>query len=922
MGEGHNSTGRALAEAARESWPGCRVHWLDTLEVMGPGVGPVLRWIYVTNVRSTPWLYESFYAGLRHHRWFAQASKRFVGAWAGRRLRGRLRTLRPDLILSTYPLGSAGLAWLRRRGQLPQPAAAWVSDFAPHPFWVYPELDRTYVMHELAVEVGRSAEPQAQLAVSELPVTRRFRTRPGPGTRGAVRSRLGVGPDAPLVLISSGAFGFGDLCTAVAELLQADHELSLVVVCGRNESLRHRLSGLVRGPGRLCVLGWVEDMPALLAACDVVVSNAGGATALEALASGRPVLMFRPIAAHGRANAELMARAGLTSVCSTAGELATAVRRVLAPVTIGDADVDPEDPVPVEDHLSGPRALRTVAPGSGPGLGPGDAVAKPAPDLPAELRLPAEPSLVDELRLLDELRASDERRPRDSRRRLAAADALFLNVETPQVPQQIGAVIVLRDGGKAPLPLAAVAALARAVPGVAGRLHRGGRWHRPAWVPSEEGAADPEREVDLVTRVVDGGGRPSAVPVDGRGRLITAVDGFFSRPLDLRGPPARLRLLAGLPEDEEVLLVQVHHALCDGVALTRALVAAAKRFSPSDDGRAPAVGRVDQVAPVEQGAAGVGEGVPEHRVSGRGPRTPDRTPGGRSPGFRSTVRAVASLARSGRAPTTVLAGEIPGPVRRHVLVDLPTAQVRAAARLHGVSVTELLVGLFAESLRTAVPGLDATSASVRMMVPRTMSRRDQADDPGPGAGNRTGAVPLDVPVGPMPLHERLVSVSSDLHRRIVAGQPAAAQAVVRLTGALPPPLARWVHRRIYGARWFSAIATVLPGIPRGVDLDGREVARVYPVLPLAPGVNVAFGAIPGGQVVGICVTLGPALAGHGPALAEALPRALADALAAGAEASTSCGHTPSTRPGPKDGAPRPARTRTWASFAGARRRVS
>lgn len=54
IGEGHNATGRALEGAVRERWPGATVQWLDTLDVLGPGFGPLLRRTYVANVESTP----------------------------------------------------------------------------------------------------------------------------------------------------------------------------------------------------------------------------------------------------------------------------------------------------------------------------------------------------------------------------------------------------------------------------------------------------------------------------------------------------------------------------------------------------------------------------------------------------------------------------------------------------------------------------------------------------------------------------------------------------------------------------------------------------------------------------------------------------------------------------------------------------
>src|SRR5919201_2569471 len=108
IGEGHNATARAVEEHARRRWPGCEIRRVDTLDLMGRAVGPAFRWIYRTNVERTPWLYDFFYDALWRHRWFAAASCRVVGAWSGRRLAPVVTEFRPDLIVSTYPLGTGG----------------------------------------------------------------------------------------------------------------------------------------------------------------------------------------------------------------------------------------------------------------------------------------------------------------------------------------------------------------------------------------------------------------------------------------------------------------------------------------------------------------------------------------------------------------------------------------------------------------------------------------------------------------------------------------------------------------------------------------------------------------------------------------------------------------------------------------------
>jgi UDP-N-acetylglucosamine:LPS N-acetylglucosamine transferase len=322
IGEGHNSAARALEEAIARVWPGCQVRRMDTLAVPGPGFARLARAFYVTQVQRTPRMYEFFFSAMWRHRWYTGAVRRGTGSWFGRWMQAPVRAFDPDVIISTYPLGSAGLSWLRRRRRLDTPVGAWVPAFCPHPSWLYRNLDITYVMHPDALEVAVKAEPGMRIAVGALPVRDAF----APADRPAARDRLDVGADRFVVVLCAGSLGLGRVGGAVTAMLAAAPEVLAVVVCGRNEALRRELAGAGHPPARLRVLGWTDDMPGWMIAADVVVGNAGGATGLEALASGRPVVMFDPIPGHGKANAELMASAGLALLARTPAELTVTIR--------------------------------------------------------------------------------------------------------------------------------------------------------------------------------------------------------------------------------------------------------------------------------------------------------------------------------------------------------------------------------------------------------------------------------------------------------------------------------------------------------------------------------------------------------------------------------------------------------------------
>ncbi|GAA5115488.1 MGDG synthase family glycosyltransferase [Pseudonocardia adelaidensis] len=764
IGEGHNATARAVEDHARRRWPGCEIRRVDTLALMGGPVGPAFRWIYRTNVERTPWLYDFFYDALWRHRWFAAASCRVVGAWSGRRLAPVVAEFRPDLIVSTYPLGTGGLDHLRRRGRAPDvPTAAIISDFAPHPFWVYPEIDLHYVASPASLRALHVARPEARGAVGAPPVVPAF--RPAEDREGA-RRRCGFPEDRLVVLISCGSYGFGSVERAVDAALAAGPRVHVVVACGRNEALRSRLGRHAECGRRLVPMGWTDAMPELTAAADVVATNAGGATALEAVACGRPVLLFEPIAGHGRANAALMARAGLAILCPGPAELTTAVASLLDPARLAAAEGR------ARDHIAGLDLEAEL-----------DAL----PELPRHAGLP---------------------------RRLRPADALF--VATPStVPQQLGVALMV-DGPAPPADRVAagltalVARRAPALPMLRRRLERRpGRW--PRWSPVDD--VEPARHVTSRT----------VAPRE----WTAALQETFAAPLPADRPPWRLTVLSD--GERTAVLATLHHALGDGLAVTATLMGL----------------------------------LTDRAVPGSAARAPD----GRSVGVRRLARGLLSLARTGRVPRAARGGASTAD-RRVAFVRLPAAEVRAAARERGVGTTALLLAVLAEALHR----IDPTRGHVRTLVPRTAAAVRRPGLP----GNRTGAMLLDLPVGPMPRARRITEVAAALDRLQRAGQPDAAAAVVAALGALPAPLLTRLVPLVYGGRYCSVIATVLPGFRRVPRVAGLPVAAAYPVVPLTDGVGLAVGFLPWGDTIGVGVTGDAGLSGDPERVAEQVRAAFAD----------------------------------------------
>jgi UDP-N-acetylglucosamine:LPS N-acetylglucosamine transferase len=246
-----------------------------------------------------------------------------------------------DLVVSTYPAAGHALAGLKRQGLLTAPFVVYLTDPSTHRLCVTSHADLHVAPNYTAAEQARRLGAR-EVVVAPQVVAPDFRPPSGNAEHNRAREAFGLPIGAPLALILAGSWGVGQVEQTTRDVA-ATRRAPPVVVCGRNESLRRRLTRAGVGD----VYGWVDDMPRLMRACDVVVQNAGGLTSSEALASGRPVITYRCLPGHGRANARVLDAAGLVRWVREADELADALSEALA--TTASPDTPHRDSTALDD---------------------------------------------------------------------------------------------------------------------------------------------------------------------------------------------------------------------------------------------------------------------------------------------------------------------------------------------------------------------------------------------------------------------------------------------------------------------------------------------------------------------------------------------------------------------------------------------
>lgn len=322
IGAGHAKAGEALCEAFTANHGGEAYH-IDFLRFTSPTLGPWVEQMYYAMTKHTPSVYKLLYKLADHPNSPVKKSEIYIGLSKYKEL---LKEYHPDAIISTHFFPAVVTSYLYPFFQIPNSLV--LTDYTAHHIFVNSNTDLFFAGDEVvAGELKEFGAEESRIRVTGIPVRSCFAKVPD---QRAIRIKLELDPDLPVILIMSGGNAIGPLVDVLETLGRLTEKFQVIAIAGHNQRSYLELQQVfatldLRGR----ILGYIDNIHEYMAAADLLISKAGGLTVAEALAMRLPMLIIRPTPGQEDGNTLFLTKAGAALHLKSTAELEPVVGELL-----------------------------------------------------------------------------------------------------------------------------------------------------------------------------------------------------------------------------------------------------------------------------------------------------------------------------------------------------------------------------------------------------------------------------------------------------------------------------------------------------------------------------------------------------------------------------------------------------------------
>ncbi len=348
VGKGHTTAAEVAADLARKRNPNAEVILIDLLDFVPEKERELMLRIYDALTQGRPDLYDdSFFDWLDQGRHVASIGDLpLTSNYRPQKVLEKLKSLKPDMVLTTFPSAAQVMAKLRGQGHFTDIPVGWVhtdlvdeTGFARFAL----ELDMAFVgAPEIRDSWIRRGVPADRVTASGMPISDTVRHQQPEEAIEAIRQKYGIKKNVRTVLISSGSNGVGDYPLMVKQLAAQfpNEELQIISVSGRHPTHFSNLAALKLpdNVNLVNVKGLIPpaDLLGMMQMADGVIGKTGGLTPMElfirstASKDGKALVLLDVNGGQERPNADYFRAKGLAVITKDEGAVGKEMASLLS----------------------------------------------------------------------------------------------------------------------------------------------------------------------------------------------------------------------------------------------------------------------------------------------------------------------------------------------------------------------------------------------------------------------------------------------------------------------------------------------------------------------------------------------------------------------------------------------------------------
>lgn len=305
---GHHNATIAIENALRILEPRTEIRNINSFNYTNPIWEKLINKAYLGVIKKTPHIWDYLYDNPKIVK-KTRSLKAAIHKANFRKLKILLEELNPDVVVCTQAFPCGMIADYKKEFNIKLPLLGVLTDFFPHAYWVYNEVDYYIIGSEEArLRLLKEGIAEKKIKFLGIPIDSKFSSVL---KRDKIAQSLNIDLNIPTILIMGGGQGIGPIKHIVSELTKLHLVFQLIVVAGKNKKL---LSWLKKkelyAHKKLIVFEYVNNIEALMEVATFLITKPGGLTTAEALAKGLPLVIINPIPGQEANNTKYLLKNG------------------------------------------------------------------------------------------------------------------------------------------------------------------------------------------------------------------------------------------------------------------------------------------------------------------------------------------------------------------------------------------------------------------------------------------------------------------------------------------------------------------------------------------------------------------------------------------------------------------------------------